>query len=1130
MVDLTTQFVRVTQPLISMCQAGINKATLSAGYKELKAAADSLSAAMVAKGASGGTSTGEVQLLGSLIGAGLLDTGTADTTNLLLSTQGDFSGLDWISSQITPADSGVSDPFGGSTASTLTETTLGSQEHELSTAWYTAATDAQYTVIAILKQRLRTRALIVVRDLQAPNTNNAYCTYDVAGVQIGVAAAISGAFSSVSATATSDSNGYVICALTFTTNGTGTYDLEIYPDAGSGTGASNATYTGNATTPALNIAGVGVYAGATGTYIPQNSNTGLAASTIQQVFSPNGTTTAYWGTQTINAWVGFDAGVPVVPTRVRVAPQPSSIGNPTYPYTPDYAININGSLIQTDVADSTFASPTTIYTIPSAGGLSYYPRYQLTEIAFGAEAAARYIRLLPPTASFGAISEFQVCAKAGTKANACPVQPVISPNGGRFPSLSTSVSITSLTTSAKIYYTTDGSTPTTSSIRYTGPFTLSVPTGTQVTVKAIAHDALLSTPNSLITTSAPFNGYGYHPNDNWYDNNGILIEAHAGGVIWDPNTSAYYWTGQFMNIVSGQVVGNTYTEPSSFPAIYLYKSTDLLDWTNLGPILTGTIPSPGLGGSRYHMIYNALNNNYVIFSNQLPESNHSLQSCYIATTSGSDITSGWSWNSTPLFSNTFYDHNLFIDSDGVTAYLIWRVGTTGGINIQQLNTSYTALTGSPLNLPSTTREGVVILKYPFATGGTYFIITSQNVPYDSSLEADLRYVYNTGSSPLANTWNTTTSSGASPWASDPMGTNYNGQPTAWLLPQGKVQPMVMLDYWKINPNYASRYVWLPLVMTPTTLQIQQTAAWDPSQLATSFTLGTLTLSANSFTSGNAQGTVIGTVLGTFPGSTLSLTDPHSGACQIVSGVIQVGATPPVGTNTFNITVRETDALASNSPKDTVLSISEVAAGGALSGSALTFTTNQSINLTTLAASGLSDWAAFGADSGTVASIERKATGGSAISTLTQVGATALGASNHVASTPHWAVAWTDGSPDATPTPNPEGYQVFCSTSSTGRGMSFTVPADTTTRTLLIYVWISFTTGGLSEGKLTATLSDASAGPYVDTTVQQTNGTTNMLGQYTITYSAASGSQSLLIDWVNNASGAQVVGIFAAVIE
>ena len=61
------------------------------------------------------------------------------------------------------------------------------------------------------------------------------------------------------------------------------------------------------------------------------------------------------------------------------------------------------------------------------------------------------------------------------------VAPVISPAGGKF-YLPINVSITCPTPNAQIYYTTNGSTPTTGSTRYTAPFSVS----TNTTVKAIS--------------------------------------------------------------------------------------------------------------------------------------------------------------------------------------------------------------------------------------------------------------------------------------------------------------------------------------------------------------------------------------------------------------------------------------------------------------------------------------------------------------------------------------------------------------------------------------------------------------------------------------------------------------------
>ncbi|MCI0601130.1 MAG: hypothetical protein L0Y60_16760 [Beijerinckiaceae bacterium] len=96
------------------------------------------------------------------------------------------------------------------------------------------------------------------------------------------------------------------------------------------------------------------------------------------------------------------------------------------------------------------------------------------------------------------------------------------------------------------------------------------------------------------------------------------------------------------------------------------------------------------------------------------------------------------------------------------------------------------------------------------------------------------------------------------------------------------------------------------------------------------TLQALSFSANSFTAGAAQGTVIGNILGATAGSTVTiLTQSTAGALQIGAGnVLQVGPTPPASPGTITLTLRETLAGATNTPRDTAgLSVIESAAGG-----------------------------------------------------------------------------------------------------------------------------------------------------------------------------------------------------------
>ena len=100
--------------------------------------------------------------------------------------------------------------------------------------------------------------------------------------------------------------------------------------------------------------------------------------------------------------------------------------------------------------------------------------------------------------------------------------------------------------------------------------------------------------------------------------------------------------------------------------------------------------------------------------------------------------------------------------------------------------------------------------------------------------------------------------------------------------------------------------------------------------------------------------------------------------------------------------------------------------------------------------------------------------------------------------------WSDGAPTLAGTSNTNGVFV----GGVQNGFSFTVPADTTTRTLTVNV------GGWSSGAtLTARLSDDSAPVFVDAR-PVINGQYDR--NYTLVYSAQSAGQTLTVTWVVNA--------------
>jgi hypothetical protein len=96
--------------------------------------------------------------------------------------------------------------------------------------------------------------------------------------------------------------------------------------------------------------------------------------------------------------------------------------------------------------------------------------------------------------------------------------------------------------------------------------------------------------------------------------------------------------------------------------------------------------------------------------------------------------------------------------------------------------------------------------------------------------------------------------------------------------------------------------------------------------------------------------------------------------------------------------------------------------------------------------------------------------------------------------------WTDGAPTVTATNTTTGLYL----SGQNQGFRLTLPADTTTRTVRVYVgaW-------RAQSKMVAQLSDGSAADFTDTSLVNTAGPTT-LRVFTFTYKAASNGQTLTL--------------------
>ena len=148
----------------------------------------------------------------------------------------------------------------------------------------------------------------------------------------------------------------------------------------------------------------------------------------------------------------------------------------------------------------------------------------------------------------------------------------------------------------------------------------------------------------------------------------------------------------------------------------------------------------------------------------------------------------------------------------------------------------------------------------------------------------------------------------------------------------------------------------------------------------------------------------------------------------------------------------------------------------------------------LTAEGADDWAHWGLN-GT--GIDHKSVSGSAVNHITEsdVGAPLQYADNANGYT------WSDGTPTVNAMATTKAIYVM----GTGNSFTITAPADTTTRTLKLYVG-----GWMSAGALTAHLSDNSTADYTDSSFS--NMSASYCSVYTITYQALSTGQTLAVKW------------------
>ncbi|KAI1385419.1 carbohydrate-binding module family 35 protein [Hypoxylon trugodes] len=312
--------------------------------------------------------------------------------------------------------------------------------------------------------------------------------------------------------------------------------------------------------------------------------------------------------------------------------------------------------------------------------------------------------------------------------------------------------------------------------------------------------ALLATLSSLAEASLQI-----VPGGTWTTSNNEHLQAHGGGLI--KVNSTYY------------LVGEDKTGGSAFQNVNCYSSTDLVQWTYEGALLSRT-SSGDLGPNRVverpKVLFNAKTNKYVLYMH-IDSSNYGEAKVGVAT--GDTVCGKYTYkNSFQPLSHQSRDMGLFADDDG-TGYLLSE-DRQNGLRIMKLSDDYLSVASSTYLWPDSI-EAPALLKL----NGRYYMFGSKLTGWD----------------PNDNVFSTSTSltSGWSAWKTfaDSGSKTYTSQ-TNYVLPVGSNAAIYLGDRWVSKNLMASTYVWLPLTISGTTVTMANAESWVPNLASTSSSAST----------------------------------------------------------------------------------------------------------------------------------------------------------------------------------------------------------------------------------------------------------------------------------------------------
>lgn len=259
------------------------------------------------------------------------------------------------------------------------------------------------------------------------------------------------------------------------------------------------------------------------------------------------------------------------------------------------------------------------------------------------------------------------------------------------------------------------------------------------------------------------------------------------------------------------MIGEDKTQGTIFHNVNCYSSTDLVEWSYEGAILSvtdqqGTDLGPGRIVERPKVVYNDKTEKYVLYLH-IDSQDYKDARVGVAT---SDTVCGvyeYQGGFRPL-GHQSRDMGLFKDDDG-SAYLMTED--------REFGTRIMALSEDYLNVTEITHEWEYFAESPAMVkmNGYYFIFGSHLTGWNAN---DNVYSY---AESLSGPW--------SEWTEfAPIGSKTFKSQVSYIQPLGTDNAIYIGDRWVESNLAASTYIWLPLTISGTNVKLEWRDTWSPN--------------------------------------------------------------------------------------------------------------------------------------------------------------------------------------------------------------------------------------------------------------------------------------------------------------